>query len=93
MSVNKIPDFHEYSNLIHKYSNNDILNALKKHFSSICCNTDVVINNILKAIEINDEIKFNELLSTYHHCYIIITDELKYWNSIHTLSPDPFWSD
>jgi hypothetical protein len=95
-SINKL--IKSYDILSEKNGHYNSFMALKKHYSDICSNGDIIINKLIDGLDYVEEDYYKKLLDKYHNHqdfvidlidnYILITIESFIKNG---LKPDPFW--
>ena len=70
----------------------ELYDALKYHYSDVCCNDDVLINKLIDALY--DRASREELFKIDEEEIIHnITHTIEIWLRQDKMTPDPFWAD
>ena len=76
---------------VHEVSD-ELYDALKYHYSDVCCNDDVLINKLIDALY--DRASREELFKIDEEEIIHnITHTIEIWLRQDKMTPDPFWAD
>ncbi len=84
---------------VREFGEEEVYHSLKEHYSDVCSNGDVVINEIIDALDEHYDSSTEELEAAlfavedadrfaYHP-----TETLKWWIEDNKCSPDAYWAD